>query len=94
MIFGASPSPYILGAALQKHLENSETHPERVQALLDDTYVDNIQGGGDLKDDVLKFKTEASQILGSAGFELHKWHSNIPDADSHCGSEVGETYAK
>ena len=94
VIFGASPSPYILGATLQKHLENIETHPETVQALLEDTYVDDIQGGGDSKEDVLKFKTEASQILGSAGFELHKWHSNVPDADSHCDNEVGETYAK
>ena len=32
--------------------------------------------------------------MGSAGFELHKWHSNIPDADSQGDNEIGETYAK
>ena len=71
VICGAFPSPYILGATLQKHLENVETHPETVQALLEYTYVDNIQGGGNSKEDVLKFKIESSQILGSAGFQLH-----------------------
>ena len=49
--FGATSSPYILGATIQKHLEGFESiYPETVQILRDDTYVDDIQGGGDCKD--------------------------------------------
>ena len=41
VIFGAAPSPYILGATLQKHLlAHQEEFPDVAKALLDDTYVD------------------------------------------------------
>ncbi|CAB4034595.1 Hypothetical predicted protein [Paramuricea clavata] len=85
VIFGATPSPYILGATLQKHLEGYQSiYPETVQMLRDDTYVDDIQGGGDSKD-VVQFREEATTILAGAGFQLHKWHSNVllVDTDSN-----------
>ena len=73
VIFGATPSPYILGATLQKHLEGYQSiYPETVQMLRDDAYVDDIQGGGDSKKDVVQFREEAITILAGAGFQLHK----------------------
>ena len=96
VIFGATPSPYILGATLQKHLEGYQSvYPETVQILRDDTYVDDIQGGGDSKKDVVQFKEEATTILAGAGFQLHKWHSNILSVDTDSNEKEEErTYAK
>ena len=82
VIFGATSSLYILGATLEKHLETyRHTMDATVQMLKEDTYVDDIQGGGDLEEDVVRFKTEATTIMGEAGFELHKWHSNAPEVN-------------
>ncbi len=96
VIFGATLSPYILGATVQKHLEGYENiYPETVKVLRDDTYVDDIQGGGDSKKDVVQFKEEATTIMAGAGFQLHKWHSNVPSVDTNSSEkEEEQTYAK
>ena len=101
VIFGAASSPYILGATLEKHLSQyRETFPETAKALLKNTYVDDMQFGGYKWEDLLKFKVEATQILQEGGFELHKWHSNIPEAEapipdaSVSKEEDATTYAK
>ena len=55
---------------LQKHIKGYDKEfKATVQALLEDTYVDDIQGGGDVE--------EASNIMSEGGFALHKWHSNV-----------------
>ncbi|XP_077864091.1 uncharacterized protein LOC144349393 [Saccoglossus kowalevskii] len=83
VIFGATSSPYNLGVTLQKHIENyRENYPITVQTLLDDTYVDDIQGGGEAERDVAVFKEESTKILSEGGFSLHKWHSNITHLSS------------
>ena len=82
VIFGSASSPYILGATLEKHLSQyQEKFPETVGALLRNTYVDDVQFGGGQEGDLLKFKAEATQIVHEGGFELHKWHSNVPEAE-------------
>ena len=84
MIFDANSSPYILGATLQKHLEEySKEYPATSAALIADTYVDDIQGGGSAVEDVEIFKREATQIFAKAGFTLHKWHSNLQEFESN-----------
>jgi len=56
VIFGATSSPYILGATLQKHIKGyGQTFKATVQVLLEDTYVDDIQGGGDAEEDAAHF---------------------------------------
>ena len=80
VIFGSGPSPYILGATLEKHIgQYEEKYPNTVNELLQNTYVDDVQSGGDGKEELLKFKEEATQIMNEGGFQLHKWHSNIPE---------------
>ena len=82
-IFGAAPSPYILGATLQKHLlAHQEEFPDIAKALLDDTYVDDIQYGSDKVEALMRFKEEATHIMHKGGFTLHKWHSNVPTLES------------
>ena len=62
----------------------------------------HVQSGGEDEDKLLKFKTEATEIMKEGGFQLHKWHSNAPgieelDTDTNLNSDhSGEssTYAK
>ena len=61
--------------------------------------MDDVQSGGDGKEELLKFKEEATQIMNEGGFQLHKWHGNIPGIEKPSTSEVEEpqensTYAK
>ena len=77
VIFGATPSPYVLGSTLQKHVRTfDKEYPKTVKALLEDTYVDEVQSGSDSIEELQKFKEEATAIMDRAGFRLHKWHSN------------------
>ena len=73
----------MLGASIEKHIDDhrygvSET---TLASLKQDTYVDDVQGGGDHIEDVRQFKSEASTLLGSGGFKLYKWNSNVPQFD-------------
>ena len=95
VIFGETLSPYILGATLQKHSTLSKHLSRDGSNARDDTYVDDIQGGGDSKKDVVQFREEATTILAGAGFQLHKWHSNVLSVDTDSNEKEEErTYAK
>ena len=84
VIFGAGPSPYILGATLEKHISSySEKYPETVKVLRQDTYVDDIQFVGDSAEELFNFKVEASQIMEEGKFTLHKWHSNVKQLEEN-----------
>ena len=78
VIFGAGPSPYILGSTLETYLDPfKDIYPETVKTLKGDTYVDDVQYGSNVKENLEKFKKESKLILEKGGFTLHKWHSNI-----------------
>ena len=71
-------SPFILGATLQYHYDQQpEKLSETVQTLRDNTNVDNLMKTGTEIEEMSKFKSEATEILGSAKFPVHKWESNI-----------------
>ena len=58
-------------------------------------YVDDIITGEDTVDQVHELKGTAIGVLKQAGFELHKWNSNVPEleADNQL-TEDSQTYAK
>ena len=81
--FGAEASPFILGATLQYHYhQQPEELSETVQTLRDNTYVDNLMKTGSEIEEMSKFKSEATEILGRALFPVHKWESNILELES------------
>ena len=82
VIFGSGPSSYILGATLQKHVSQyADKYPSTADELLKNTYVDDVQSGGDCVEELISFKKEARRIMEEGGFHLHKWHSNIPELE-------------
>ena len=87
VIYASGPSPFILNTFFQKHVEPfEEEFPETTEALLEYTYVDDIQSGGDCPNELVKFKEE-SRIMGAGGFELHNWHSNVSELYSSMAIE-------
>jgi len=48
-------------------------------ALLNQTYVDDVCTGADSVTDVLKLRFDLISILGSAGLELKEWSSDTSD---------------
>ncbi|KAK3755475.1 hypothetical protein QZH41_005979 [Actinostola sp. cb2023] len=101
VMFGSVSSPFILGATLRKHVsEYIDMYPQTAQELLENTYVDDIQFGSDDKQDPYKFKHESSELLGTAGFALHKWHSNVVELEdtervhTECADDMDTTFAK
>ena len=97
-LFGLAPSPFLLGGVIQQHLETScrPAHPECVAEIEQSLYVDDLINGGQTIQEARHIKNSAIEIFAKAGFELHKWHSNVAELESvevpPCAT--GETYAK
>ena len=69
-------------------------YPKTVKALLNDTYVDDIQGGGDCIKDLETFKAEPKIIMKQGGFSLHKWDSNVTSFESISNEIVNDSDGK
>ena len=76
-------SPFLLGATLNYHYDQqNEESQETVQALRENTYVDNLMQTGEEVEELEKFKREATSILESAKFPVHKWESDVEYLES------------
>ena len=89
----------MLGATLQYHYEQQPTElEETVEALKEDTYVDNLMKTSDNVEELENFKREASDILESAKFPIHKWKSNVLQLESedmvNPSKILGHTYGE
>ncbi|GBN74844.1 hypothetical protein AVEN_232280-1 [Araneus ventricosus] len=77
VLFGLTPSPYLLAATLKYHFEkNIDLFPETCESLLKSFWVDDLVGGADDVEQALKTTTESVKILKDAGMILRKWQSN------------------
>jgi len=77
--FGLKPSPAILNAVLAKHLaQYAESEPHVHSLLSQSFYVDDFVGGaaGMQEGGVVYHKVK--RALEEGGFNLRKWHTNIP----------------
>ena len=85
VLFGLAPSPFLLGGAIQQHLETWKTRlPESVSEVLKSLYVDDLISGAPTVLRAKQLKREATEIFADATFELHKWHSNEPELETNC----------
>ena len=69
VIFGAAPSPYILGATLQQHVgQFQDEYAKTTNVLLDDTYVYDVQSVGESISELETFKEQARTIMENGRF--------------------------
>ncbi|XP_011859019.1 PREDICTED: uncharacterized protein LOC105556532, partial [Vollenhovia emeryi] len=79
LTYGLTSSPFLATRCLlQFTTDNLEQYPEASDIIRNDFYIDDLlTGGNDIKT-LRRLKTELTEILSSAGFQLHKWNTNEP----------------
>ena len=80
VLFGLTPSPFLLLATIQHHcqlmVDDGKMDQEFVSRFLKTLYMDdNINGGEDVDDAFLCYK-KSKYLMETAGFLLRKWCSN------------------
>ena len=77
VVFGVSPSPYLLNATISQHLKQFEdTRPKTVQKIKESIYVDDVITGVFTVDEAFEFYEESQEIFKEGGFNLRKFSSN------------------
>ncbi|XP_024119392.1 uncharacterized protein LOC112140627 [Oryzias melastigma] len=83
VVFGVSPSLFLLAATIRKHLKRFETEqPKVAETLRDSLYVDDFISSSPCVGEALHVTTAAKNILSQAGMNLCKWVTNSPDLRS------------
>ncbi|XP_055944574.1 uncharacterized protein LOC129975535 [Argiope bruennichi] len=74
VVFGASPSPFLLEATIAHHLENvSDGRKETARQLQKSFYVDNCITSLETREEAAKFISEAKELMSAAKFDLRGW---------------------
>lgn len=77
--YGTNCAPFLATRCLvQLGLEGALDYPLASRAILEQCYVDDILSGSDSLEGLKKLHSELIQLLQTAGFQLHKWVSNVP----------------
>lgn len=89
--YGVSSAPYLALRTIQRLAEEEkDLFPRAANILLSDTYVDDICTGCSSLSEAITLKQELTNLLKSAGFELHKWSSNLAElVDEFLPSDSG-----
>lgn len=75
--YGVSSSPYLAIRTLhQLAADHGATYPLAAEALLHETYVDDITTGASSVREAMELKDQLINLLGCAQLELRKWSSN------------------
>ena len=85
MVFALAPSPFLLNAVIQQHLESVlSEYPRTLQEIKNSLYVDHLITGDTTLEGAQQLKHHAVRIFNRAKFTLHKWHSNMPEPEGDC----------
>jgi len=77
LVFGLRPSPAILGATIDHHLEtHKDQNAEVVNCLKNSLYVDDFVSGAENEETAFQIYKDAKGIMSAGGFNLRKWNSN------------------
>ena len=77
LVFGLRPSPAVLGATINHHLDTCKNAcVEAIKRLRDSLYVDDFVSGAEDDERVFNVYKESKAIMASGGFNLRKWHTN------------------
>ena len=87
VLFGLIPSPFLLRGAIQHHLKHFPTvYPEIFAKIKRSLYVDDFNKESNGK----QLKIKATEMLASATFDLHRWHSGIRELELQISINDGE----
>ena len=75
VLFGASPSPFLLGATLRYHLDKQKDDWV-ADDLKNSMYMDNVLSGVSDDEDAEHYYRHSRQLLASAGMNLRQWTTN------------------
>lgn len=76
VVFGASPSPFLLNATIKHHIEKYQfSHPSLVKTLMESIYVDDVVCRADGEEAIY---AESKEILSHGSFNLWKFVTNSP----------------
>jgi transposase InsO family protein len=91
--YGTASAPFLATRCLQQlALEEMHNFPKAAAVVLRDFYVDDLQTGGDVKEEVSELQTQLITLLKKGCFELRKWCSNDSSLLSNIPLEHRETY--
>ena len=90
VIFGITPSQFLLLIVIIKHLEKYEDDVEFIEAFLRSLYSDDCIAGAQSITAALEMYVKSRQRLAEAGFTLRKWHSNDVGLEEKFKQESGE----
>lgn len=77
--YGVNCAPYLALRVLQDIAEQEGSDfPTVKDALLHQTYVDDVCVGADTSNELVKLQSDLQLVLGRAGLDLKKWSSNLP----------------
>lgn len=77
--YGLKSSAYLATRCLVELAKQHQAEfPLASEAILNNSYVDDIQGGSDTLQGAIKLKNELISLMRLGGFDLHKWVSNSP----------------
>lgn len=79
MTYGVNCAPFLALRVLQPIAhDDGAQYPHVCNALLTQTYVDDICCGGDTVDEVLALQSDLICVFARSGLDLRKWASNTP----------------
>ncbi len=89
-LFGLAPSPCLLAGVIKEHLRSLKPkYPDLVDEIEKSLYVDDLISGSHSTKKALELKKPAKDVFSEAGFELHKWHSNVKEGGRKSNRDGG-----
>ena len=83
LVFGLTQSLFILDGTLKEHFQYYiNKYPTLIEAISEDMYLDDLVTGSNTIEEVEVIKQKFIELFRKGGFNLHKWHSNIPPLQS------------
>jgi len=77
MTFGVADSPYKAIEGVRMHVNKyRQSHPEAVEELSRNLYIDDLIGGADTEDAAIKLMSDCTEILEEASLPMRKWVSS------------------
>ena len=95
LVFGLRPSPAILGATIDHHLNSfKDKYPEIVQQIKQSLYVDDFVSGTQTIDEAINLYKKSKSLMADGGFNLRKWHTNSALLNAEINSDENKRNVK